>query len=389
MEHVRSDVLPSLATTTAEVEALRRLWESLAPRNIDADIDYFLAVVANHPAAIGPFVLRVEREGGGSMLVVARLEHHRFPIKLGYRTIAQPHLRTIVVSFDGMLGAASDDDVARCARALQSAVHRGDADAIIFQKLDQESSTRRLIKLNTDGLRTMRSAELSTKWLVDLPDTMDEFLGRRSSSSRRRIRTDIRKLERDYPGAEVRHLEQLDTRAMLDELERVSSKGYQRALGVGGTNTELGRSLIAASKERGWLRVWMLYLDGTPVAFWLGTLYSGVFTIDSPSFDPAYTSDSVGMYTMFAMVAELCSEPLARELDFGHGDAEYKKRYATRTVTVKDEVLLARRLRPATVGAVLNLAARAKGVAFGMLGEQRVERLRKAWRSTLVDKRGD
>jgi hypothetical protein len=380
---------PKVARSEQDVAALRPLWEALSPANVDADIDYVLTVVRNHAPTISPFTLRVDRPDGEPMLVVARLDDYAYPVKVGYRELFRFRLRTIVVAFDGILGAESEADQRRCVEELLATVRRGDADAVIFQKLEVGSPLQRVVA-NQKGLAAVRGVESSTQWLIDLPDSLDEFLARRSTSTRQRIRTDNRKLVRKYDDVKVVRLDLLEPEAMLAELEKVSRKAYQRALGVGATNTELGRALILGSQRQGWLRAWMLYLDGIPVAFWLGTLYRGVFTIDSPSFDPAYAKDSVGMYSMFAMVEDLCADPAAEVLNLGHGDAEYKRRHATRTTQVRDEILLARRLRPLAVGWMLRAVFWARRTAYRVLARDGyVDRLRKSSRARLAQRNTD
>ncbi len=385
--HKPLETIVSVAKSRDEVEALRPLWESLPIRNLDADIDYFLTVVSHHPWVISPYVVRVQPPARDPMLVVARLERHEFPVAVGYRTLVRPRLRTAVISFDGFLGAATPEDLALCVDALQQSLRRRDADAIMFQKLESGTDAQRAVLDRAGAITRVRGIQPMTRWLVDVPDTMDAFMSRRSSSSRQRIRTDNRRLLRKYAEVRVERLHERDVEFMLEELERVSSKAYQRALGVGGTNTALGRELIATCHRKGWLRAWMLYLDGAPVAFWLGSLQGGIFSIDSPAFDPDYTKDSVGMYAMYAMVEDLCADPLVTVLDFGHGDAEYKRRWANRTTTLRDETFVAARPLPVLTALLLSGLYSARAFAYRTARDTRFGAgLRRAWRSRLTTK---
>ncbi|WP_157157439.1 GNAT family N-acetyltransferase [Diaminobutyricimonas sp. LJ205] len=377
----------SVARTTDEVEALRPLWSSLPVSNLDADIDYFLTVVEKHPSVISPYVLSVTPAGREPMLVVARLEKHEFPVTAGYRTLLRLRLRTLVVSFDGIVGATTPEDVATCIGAVHQALRRRDADAVAFQKLEQDGALHEQVLASSTKITRVRGLDSVTRWVADVPDSMEAFLARRSTSSRQRIRTDNRKLLKKYGEVRVERLHTGDLEFMLDELEKVSSKAYQRALGVGGTNTALGRALISTCFEHRWLRAWMLYLDNEPVAFWLGSLHDGVFSIDSPAFDPAYTKDSVGMYAMYAMVEDLCADPSVRVLDFGHGDAEYKRRWSNRTSVLRDETVVASRPLPVLTAIVLSALYSARGIAYRAARDTSFGRgLRRAWRSKLTAK---
>ena len=81
--------------------------------------------------------------------------------------------------------------------------------------------------------------------------------------------------------------------------------------------------------ERGWFRAYVLYLDDEPVAFWQGQAYNGVFSTGVPGFDPAYADHRVGNYVLFKLIADLCADESIETLDYGFGDAEYKRRFGT------------------------------------------------------------
>lgn len=376
----------TVASTAGEVEALRPLWRSLSVSNLDADIDYFLTVVSHHPEAIAPHVVCIERDGLDPLLIVARLESHPFPVKLGYRVLLSPRLRAIVVSFDGLLGVTSEDDLRTCLAALQDSLRAGPADSVIFQKVTLRSPLHEAVRRASRAGSRLHGLATTTRWLVDLPETMDEFMGRRSPGARRKARTDDRRLSRTY-NDEVRvvRLDESGLATLRSDLETVSGRTYQRALGVGGSTTAVGKALIPLCLEKGWLRVWMLYLEDKPVAFWWGNLYDGVLTIDSPGFDPGYAKDGVGIHTMYAMFAELCADPLATAVDLGHGDAEYKVRYSTRSLEEQDMVLLAPRVGPLLLGSFISAALAANSLAYRVLrGSRFATSLRRSWRSRLT-----
>ena len=93
--------------------------------------------------------------------------------------------------------------------------------------------------------------------------------------------------------------------------------------------------------ERGWFRAYVLYLDDEPIAFWQGQAYNGVFSTGVPGFDPAYAEHRVGNYVLFKLIADLCADESIDTLDYGFGDAEYKRRFGTRSWEEQDVHLFA------------------------------------------------
>ena len=79
--------------------------------------------------------------------------------------------------------------------------------------------------------------------------------------------------------------------------------------------------------DRGWFRGYVLYLRDTPAAFWHGNAYRGVFGAGATAFDPAFGDDRPGTYLLMRLVEDLAADPSVHTLDFGFGDAEYKRHF--------------------------------------------------------------
>ncbi|WP_181397377.1 GNAT family N-acetyltransferase [Cryobacterium arcticum] len=379
----------TVATTTEQVEALRPLWQSMSVSNLDADIDYFLAVVAHLPGVIAPHVLSVERPGRPAMIIVARLERHVFPVTVGYTELLRPHLKTVVVSFDGILGAQSEDDLAAAVLALRSTLRSGRADAVILQKVGLQSALHRAAVAGSARVTRIGGIAATRRWLVTLPDTLDLLLEGRSVKARKKAHYESRRLRRTYDSVEVIRLDRVELERVLGEIEAVARTTYQRALGVGASESALGRALTTLSFERGWLRVWMLHIDGSPAAFWWGNQHGDTFSVDTPGFDPRYTKDGVGTFVLHAMLDELCQDPTVAVVDFGHGYAEYKERYASQSVEQRDVIVLAARVRPLLTGQFVALLATVNRMAYRLLRNRSfATRLRRTWRARLTERRG-
>jgi CelD/BcsL family acetyltransferase involved in cellulose biosynthesis len=80
---------------------------------------------------------------------------------------------------------------------------------------------------------------------------------------------------------------------------------------------------------RGWLRLYVLRLDGKAVAAWYGFNYRGVVSYYQGGFDPAFYKHSVGLVMMgLAIKAALDEQALA--YDFLRGDESYKSLWTCR-----------------------------------------------------------
>jgi CelD/BcsL family acetyltransferase involved in cellulose biosynthesis len=105
--------------------------------------------------------------------------------------------------------------------------------------------------------------------------------------------------------------------------------------GRGGSDTFYTSGLVSFQEEftqlalaRGWLRFFVLLLDGKPAASLYAFWYNGVFYFYQAGFDPAYGKYSVGLVTM-ALAIKAAIEEGAEEYDFLHGDERYKFHWAS------------------------------------------------------------
>jgi len=162
----------------------------------------------------------------------------------------------------------------------------------------------------------------------ELPDTVGQLYASLSSSQRSHFRYTAKKLKADFSGqVRVDQLTDLaDLDRMLQDVEEIAKKTWQRQFGMG-FNTSAGvRDLLKTEAEVGWLRVYVLYLADKPCAFWIGAVYRQTFYSDFTGYDPEYTRYSPGLYLLSQMLEEFCSHGVGA-LDFGFTDDWYKKRF--------------------------------------------------------------
>lgn len=81
--------------------------------------------------------------------------------------------------------------------------------------------------------------------------------------------------------------------------------------------------------ERGWLRLYVLRLDGEPVAALYGFRYGATFLFYQSGFDPRFAPHGVGLALMGLVIREAIAEGAA-EFDMLHGDEPYKFHWAGR-----------------------------------------------------------
>jgi CelD/BcsL family acetyltransferase involved in cellulose biosynthesis len=376
---------PAVARTVDEVEALRPVWERMPVDNIDADIDHFLTLLRHRPEVVRPHVVYIEGNGAPPIMVVARLEDAPLETRIGYRVLSRPRLRTIRVAFGGVIGAETEDDRRRALLELQRPLRQREADAVVLPKLSAESPLCSLAREAAPRPCRDRAQSPTAHWTVAIPDSMEEFLAARSSRTRKNLRYYDKRMKRDHPDVTVRAFrDEGDLEELCADMERVAATTYQRGLGAGFTGDEHERSLMALGMRRGWFRAWVLYFGDRPVAFWHGYAYQGIFTTGCPGFDPEFAKDRVGAYLAVRMIEALCADDSVHTLDWGHGEADYKRTLGEHQRQEVDVLLFAPTFKGVRVSLVRAGAAGATTLAKRALGDSRMSRIRRAWRDRLA-----
>jgi hypothetical protein len=112
---------------------------------------------------------------------------------------------------------------------------------------------------------------------------------------------------------------------IMNDSEAIARKTYHRGLGVGFNDNEETRKRFDLALRKNWLRVYILYIDGSPVAFWNGMLYKNIFYTGDTGYDHEFHYFAVGTFLLMKLMEDIFNTGDATALDYGLGDAEYKR----------------------------------------------------------------
>lgn len=371
----------SVTRAFEELEPLRDRWRSFPLRRVDADIDFFSEYAHGSAAVVRPHVISL---AGG--LVVARLEHTVLTTTVGYKAVYRPRIRLLVVAHGGITGADSEELSRASVTELMATLRRGEADAVLLPSVRTDSPLFAAARALPPALCRQRPLVRTTHWRLELPDSMETFMQSRSKKVRENARVYGNRLRREF--GDRLTVEKLSSPGDVDrifaELGEVAAMTYQGGLGVGFEDTAARRATTTLGLERGWFRAYLLYLDGRPIAFWQGYAYGRTFFTGTPGYDPAFANLSVGTFLLLRVIEDLCSDEGVDELDYGFGDADYKRRFGSESWEEADVLIFAPRLKGLRVNlartAILGGAQAARSVLerTGLAGS-----LKKRWRRRL------
>ena len=315
---VRLERVDGLASVSDE-------WSALAATtgNVFASWDWN-DVWWQHLGGSRPLLTYALRESRGGLLGILPLfESRSFPVRV---------VRFLGCDGGDELGpicAPSDRDLA--ATALRTAVDQTGASVFLAERLPSESEwVRRLSArpLQREGSPVVHLGEAG--W--------DDYLRARSRNFREQVGRRERKLFRSQSAQFRLSSDPSELEADLDALFRLHAARW------GGTTTDfmrlepVHRAFARRALEKGWLRLWLLEVDGRAVASTYGFRYGGTESYYQSGRDPAWDSYSVGFVLLAHAIREACNDGIA-SYKLLRGDEAYKYRFATADEELETGVL--------------------------------------------------
>jgi CelD/BcsL family acetyltransferase involved in cellulose biosynthesis len=182
-------------------------------------------------------------------------------------------------------------------------------------------------------LLNLRASERTSSPVAIFGAGWDRFLGSRSSNLRAQVRARERRLRAAHD-VEFRLVSDAATLAAdLATLFRLHRLRWPASPFFADLEA-FHREFAAVALERGWLRLWLLELDGRPAAAWLGYRFAGVESYYQAGRDPAFERESVG-FVLLAQTLRAAAEDGVDEYRFLRGAEPFKFRFSTGDVPVQ------------------------------------------------------
>jgi Acetyltransferase (GNAT) domain len=309
-----------------ELEALRRIWKSW-PGSRDSDPDFFSGIVGSRGNGCIPHVIVLSRNGEPEAILVGLRERRKMPFKLGCFTICQPKLNVLEFVQGALRGNASEENSAALVREVIRSLDAGVGDLAVWKRLNVESPLYRCaVQFPSFALRDHSRYMNEHWWLTHLPKTLDALFmskgHRQRSKLRRKFRNVLSRLARE---AQIRCFRSpADLGLAILDVEEIASKTDKRQVfGVGFFDTPQIRQQMALAAEKGWLRIYILYIEEKPAAFWMGTIYEGCLQGDHVGYDAVWSQFSPGIFLFLNILNELRDEDIKiADVGCGYGQLQ-------------------------------------------------------------------
>ena len=181
------------------------------------------------------------------------------------------------------------------------------------------------------GWRLEQQAADVCPWIDLSGRTWEAYLAGVGSEHRYAVQRKLRKVHREHDVFFERATTESDRAEALAWLftlheRRWRDRGESNAFHTPGLRA-FHEEFTRLARERDWLRLYLLRLDGEPVSAFYALRYDDTFSFFQSGFDPAFARLSVGLVTMALSIKAAIGEGAAR-YDMLHGSEEYKFHWA-------------------------------------------------------------
>jgi CelD/BcsL family acetyltransferase involved in cellulose biosynthesis len=371
-----------------QIRLIRPLWETLQKEtrfcvDVEVDIDRYIYMVESTPEC-EPYVLLAFRDNAPRAMLIGTLGPLTINSRLGYMKVLKPTLKGLTMIHGGYLGEFCE----QTCRCLLDELHRSlsdkEADVVLFRQLPLISPLYLPVTNQSPVFCRRHFPKIDRHWRMKVPSNIEDFYARHSSKTRQTLKRQIRRLEKEFDVHLVESTEPKTLPAILSDAARISSRTYQHALGSGLLDDTNTRKQLLEAAQRGWLSLHVLYLNEEPSAFQLGLRSHGTYFLQLMGFDPTQKQRNQGTVLFLKIMEQLCQDSAIQWLDFGFGDAEYKKRFGTESWDETAVYLFARRMYPLLINAIhskvsdLSEAMRMLAEKTGIEGK-----IKRKWRNLL------
>lgn len=246
---------------------------------------------------------------------------------LGRFSSKLPRLDSLFIGQGCIVTDGSDEAVGAVVAHLAQLLQKKCLQRVEMKNLAIESALHQALDKPTAlGLRALRVSHVRYLRRLRDPDT-GAAVAYGTSKSRRKRRLRQRSLERAFDGtlefSVITSPEQTDV--FIKESAEIVSQTYQAALNVGISDDPATHTYLRSLAAEGSLRGYAFRTTDGAIAYAVGDLMCGTYYLWATSYLPAYAKLSPGILLLNQVFDTLTEEGVTL-FDFGHGDAEYKRR---------------------------------------------------------------
>ena len=308
---------------------LRRRWHELVQRSSSMTRCYASPEWFDHLRETAPgdsFALLTAADHTGYVhgLIPIRFRTVALPYTIAARALWKPELRAAEVLGSNPL---ADPDVGPAA-LLDSAL-AARCDCLYLDALPADSPWWHKLRLAVPSNRLYTPGGERPWFAIELQDTVEKTTNQIHRKARASYRRQSKRLAEHAGTVRLhRYQDESDVDAFVAAASHISAKSWQHnVLGPRVEDSRAQRRTYVSLARRGLFRSYVLYAGDRPVAFGVGCQGDEVYHYNEMGYDAELINFSPGAVLLYMLIEDLVLHQPARFLNFGVGDADYKRWY--------------------------------------------------------------
>ena len=349
-EEAAQQLSVQVADSLQTVEAQRPIWTKWT-HNLNTDLDYYLDSLNSDSTILHPYVITVSQRGVPQAMLVGQVRKCRVSTVVSSVNIHGPKAKVLEVIMGGRMGRQSAAIDKLLVLQLRNALRDTGVDLLCFQRLPLQSELFREIQGAPGLLMKHRVQHIFCYSVVPLTAPEGKRARALSGKNRREVRRKTRILERAFPEKTRFQCfsDPAELEAGLHDATAVRLTTWQHHLVGCAPDTWQGRDNLAFCARQGWLRIYVMYVEESPVAFLIGQHYQQTFYCQHAGYRSDFARYSVGSL-LTAWALESLAAAGVEQVDLGEGGQEHNRRLGCTVYEEGTVHLYSPRLRGLCVG---------------------------------------
>jgi hypothetical protein len=331
------------------------------------------------------FMLTESNSKSSAGIIVGRVYTKKFGIKFGYKNLFKFNTKCLEIFFEGILGDFSSSQMAEILHHLREFIRKNSIDYVILNSLEISLPFYDTVKKTVNPIFRNLLPDLKDRWVLRLPESTEEYYQQRSQNTKSNIRKWRNKMEKAFTGKyEIKCIRKdSDITRALEDVEQINSKAWKGGMGVGFSKTQEIQRDWSYFALNDWLRIYILYINGNPVAHWSGVLYNRKYNLFTTDFDPEYQNYNPGFFLLINMINDFIAGKEVDYYDFGLSGSHYKRLFCDIVYQQSDIFIFSQSINGLRLSFLYNTSVFANQVIKYVLNRLSVlEKVKSAWRKS-------
>jgi len=297
--------------------------------NDPTHIDLLLAAEPDH----SPHIILVSTQGRIRCIAPFLIRQTRFRLQFSLWTLAALPIRMLKLMGDQFVYSTEVDRQA-CFDAVFGALRqeRHAFDLMFVHTLDCSGSLWKYCSAfrtkQSEYRMIMASPRMESVHQIKLPETHAAYLASLNPKTRQNLRRTTRKLAGSGETRMTKVTGPEQVPAFLQELDTVLANSWQaKTFGHQHRNTKPQLHYFEQLARCGWLRSYLLMHGDSAIAYELGFQYRNTYYGQDCGYDQHWKDWGPGSILMYMVIEDLFHDDRPDLLDFGLGDAPYKRSF--------------------------------------------------------------